>query len=75
MSIPADAHRVNVSGTTVVPGLIDTHAHLHYSGFEVLPAPVFDTISDAAPEDRLSTTRSLVMELAARLYYRAAGYF
>ena len=45
------------------------------AGFEVLPAPVFDTISDAAPEDRLSTTRSLLMELAARLYYRAAGYF
>jgi uncharacterized SAM-binding protein YcdF (DUF218 family) len=45
------------------------------AGFDVLPAPVFDTISDAAPEDRLSTTRSLVMELAARLYYRVAGYF
>jgi len=45
-------------------------------GFEVLPAPVFDTVYDAAgPEDRLSTSRSMLMELGARLYYWAAGYF
>ena len=45
------------------------------AGFEVLPAPVFDTVYDAAgPEDRLSTSRSMLMELGARLYYRAAGY-
>jgi uncharacterized SAM-binding protein YcdF (DUF218 family) len=45
------------------------------AGFEVFPAPVHDTVYDAAgPEDRLSTSRSTLMELAARLYYRAAGY-
>ena len=43
-------------------------------GFEVLPAPVFDTVYDTwAPEDRLSTSRSMLMEMGARLYYWAAG--
>ncbi|MBK5298708.1 MAG: PD40 domain-containing protein [Vicinamibacteria bacterium] len=37
VAIPADARRLDAAGTTVAPGLIDTHAHLHYSGFETFP--------------------------------------
>jgi Tol biopolymer transport system component/imidazolonepropionase-like amidohydrolase len=48
VSIPADAHRVDVSGTTIVPGLIDTHAHLHYSGFEVLPQTKWEYAANLA---------------------------
>jgi imidazolonepropionase-like amidohydrolase len=48
VSIPADAHRVDVSGTTIVPGLIDTHAHLHYSGFEVLPETKWEYAANLA---------------------------
>src|SRR6185295_16634950 len=27
---PTDARAIDVSGTTIIPGLVDTHAHLHY---------------------------------------------
>jgi Tol biopolymer transport system component/imidazolonepropionase-like amidohydrolase len=37
VAIPADARRLDAAGTTVVPGIIDSHAHLHYSGFEIFP--------------------------------------
>ncbi|HEV8585503.1 MAG TPA: YdcF family protein [Methylomirabilota bacterium] len=46
------------------------------AGFEVLPAPVFEFYDVAAtPEDRLALTRSGLQELAARVYYHAAGHF
>lgn len=37
LAAPEGARVVDVAGATIVPGLVDTHAHLHYSGFEVFP--------------------------------------
>ncbi|MFI5183337.1 MAG: hypothetical protein ACHQNV_02980 [Vicinamibacteria bacterium] len=37
VAVPADARSLDARGTTVIPGLVDTHAHLHYSGFEIFP--------------------------------------
>lgn len=37
VAVPAGAREIDASGKTVIPGLIDTHAHLHYSGLEIFP--------------------------------------
>jgi Tol biopolymer transport system component/imidazolonepropionase-like amidohydrolase len=34
---PEDAEIVDVSGRTIIPGLFDEHAHLHYSTLDVFP--------------------------------------
>ncbi|MCB9780394.1 MAG: PD40 domain-containing protein [Alphaproteobacteria bacterium] len=35
--VPAGAREVDLSGKTVIPGLVDVHAHLHYASADVLP--------------------------------------
>jgi Tol biopolymer transport system component/imidazolonepropionase-like amidohydrolase len=35
--IPANAKVVDVTGRTIIPGLFDVHAHLHYSALDILP--------------------------------------
>jgi len=35
--VPAGAKTVDLSGKTVIPGLFDEHAHLHYSTLDVFP--------------------------------------
>ncbi len=37
VSLPAGARRVDVTGRTLIPGLFDEHAHLHYSALDVYP--------------------------------------
>ncbi len=37
VSVPTDARVVDVSGRTIIPGLIDEHAHLHYSTLDIFP--------------------------------------
>jgi imidazolonepropionase-like amidohydrolase len=37
VTVPEGAKVWDAHGKTVIPGLIDTHAHMHYSGFEVFP--------------------------------------
>ncbi len=37
VEIPAGARRVDASGRTIIPGLFDEHAHLHYSTLDVHP--------------------------------------
>ncbi len=37
VAIPKDAEVVDVAGKTIIPGLFDEHAHLHYSTLDVLP--------------------------------------
>ncbi|HEX6738242.1 MAG TPA: amidohydrolase family protein [Vicinamibacteria bacterium] len=37
VAAPPGARTFDAAGKTVVPGLIDTHAHLHYSAFETFP--------------------------------------
>ena len=35
--IPQDAEVVDLTGKTIIPGLVDVHAHLHFSSADVLP--------------------------------------
>jgi Tol biopolymer transport system component/imidazolonepropionase-like amidohydrolase len=37
VEIPAGARRVDLTGRTIMPGLFDEHAHLHYSTLDVHP--------------------------------------
>jgi len=46
--VPAGARELEVSGKTIIPGLIDTHAHLHYSGFEIFPETKWEYIANLA---------------------------
>ncbi len=36
-SVPEGARVIDVAGTTLMPGMIDTHAHLHYNSLDILP--------------------------------------
>jgi Tol biopolymer transport system component/imidazolonepropionase-like amidohydrolase len=37
VSVPAGARTVDLTGRTVIPGLFDEHAHLHYSTLDIFP--------------------------------------
>jgi imidazolonepropionase-like amidohydrolase len=37
VTVPAGARTVELAGRTVIPGLFDAHAHLHYSALDVFP--------------------------------------
>ncbi|HSG89646.1 MAG TPA: amidohydrolase family protein, partial [Pseudomonadales bacterium] len=37
VQIPADAHVVDASGMTAIPGLVDAHAHMGYNGLDITP--------------------------------------
>lgn len=46
--VPAGTQSFDGRGKTVLPGLIDTHAHLHYSGFELFPETKWEYIANLA---------------------------
>ena len=46
--VPAGAREFDARGKTVVPGFIDSHAHLHYSGFETFPETKWEYIANLA---------------------------
>ena len=46
--VPDGAASFDSTGTTVVPGLIDTHAHLHYSAFEIFPETKWEYLANLA---------------------------
>mgnify|MGYP006171025255 FL=1 len=48
LQVPAGAREFDARGTTVMPGLVDAHAHLHYSGFEVFPETKWEYIANLA---------------------------
>jgi Tol biopolymer transport system component len=48
VSVPAGARSLDGSGKTVIPGLIDTHAHLHYSAFELFPEAKWEYFANLA---------------------------
>lgn len=37
VQIPAGAKVVDIEGKTIIPGMIDVHAHLHYGNLDILP--------------------------------------
>ncbi len=48
LSVPAGTKTYDVRGKTIIPGLIDTHAHLHYSGFEIFPDTKWEYVANLA---------------------------
>jgi imidazolonepropionase-like amidohydrolase len=46
--VPAGTRSFDGAGRTVIPGLIDTHAHLHYSGFELFPEAKWEYVANLA---------------------------
>jgi len=42
------ARRFDAAGTTVIPGLVDTHAHLHYSAYEIYPETKWEYLANLA---------------------------
>ncbi len=48
VTVPAGAKEFDASGKTIIPGLIDSHAHLHYSGFELFPETKWEYAANLA---------------------------
>ena len=48
VQIPAGARRIDAAGATIIPGLIDTHAHLHYSALENFPELKWEYVANLA---------------------------
>ncbi len=46
--VPAGTRTFDGAGKTVIPGLIDTHAHLHYSAFELFPEAKWEYYANLA---------------------------
>lgn len=47
-AVPAGAASFEAAGATIIPGLIDTHAHLHYSAFELYPETKWEYLANLA---------------------------
>ncbi len=45
---PSGAKEIDGTGMTIIPGLIDAHAHLHYSGFEIFPETKWEYTANLA---------------------------
>ncbi len=48
VSIPSDAKRIDVSGKTIIPGLVDIHAHGPYASGDVVPQQNWSTSATLA---------------------------
>ena len=48
VAVPAGTRTFDGAGKTVIPGLIDTHAHLHYSAFELFPEAKWEYYANLA---------------------------
>ena len=48
VAIPSDAVRVDAAGTTIIPGLIDVHAHVFYNAYELFPQEKWQFIANLA---------------------------
>lgn len=48
LAVPEGARVVDVGGKTIIPGLIDTHAHLHYSAYEIFPETKWEHAANLA---------------------------
>ncbi len=47
-AVPMDARVVDLHGRTVIPGLFDMHAHLHYSALDILPTRPWKYLANLA---------------------------
>jgi len=48
VTIPRGARVVDVQGKTIIPGMIDAHAHLHYSTLDILPQRPWKYVANLA---------------------------
>ncbi|HEX4439969.1 MAG TPA: amidohydrolase family protein [Thermoanaerobaculia bacterium] len=48
VAVPAGAKVLDAKGETIIPGFVDTHAHLHYSGFELFPEAKWEYVANLA---------------------------
>jgi Tol biopolymer transport system component len=48
LRVPADAKVVDVSGKTIMPGIVDAHWHGHYQGQEIFPQNKWQYLADLA---------------------------
>jgi Tol biopolymer transport system component/imidazolonepropionase-like amidohydrolase len=48
VAAPVNARVYDAKGKTVIPGFIDTHAHLHYSSFELFPEAKWEYLANLA---------------------------
>ena len=48
VAVPDGARIYDGRGKTVIPGLIDTHAHVHYSGYENFPEAKWEYVANLA---------------------------
>jgi Tol biopolymer transport system component/imidazolonepropionase-like amidohydrolase len=46
--VPKDAASFDLAGKTVIPGMVDVHAHPHYSGFEIFPEKKWEYVANLA---------------------------
>ncbi len=48
LTAPMGVKTYDAKGKTIIPGFIDTHAHLHYSGFEIFPEAKWEYLANLA---------------------------
>ena len=48
VDVPGDAVRVDAAGKTIIPGLVDVHAHVFYNAYELFPQEKWQFIANLA---------------------------
>jgi Tol biopolymer transport system component/imidazolonepropionase-like amidohydrolase len=48
LHVPPGAASFDLSGKTIIPGIVDVHAHPHYSGFEIFPEKKWEYVVNLA---------------------------
>ena len=48
VAVPPDAMRVSAQGKTIIPGFIDSHAHLFYNAYELFPQQKWQMLANLA---------------------------
>jgi len=48
VTVAAGTKEIDAAGKTIIPGLIDTHAHMHYSGLEIYPETKWEYAANLA---------------------------